>query len=104
MSSLLSARQLQPSGDIDDGMRSGLISVVELPGTASGLCDADNSRGRRRSPRRLHLANTQKLVDFYAGLTNVQHGISVGRFRWHSVIRERIKESRRSAETGASGE
>lgn len=62
-------------------MRSGLISVVKLPGTrASGLCDADNSRGRRRSPRRLrrHLANTRELVDFYAGLTNVRHGISAG--------------------------
>ncbi|KYN27713.1 hypothetical protein ALC57_02777 [Trachymyrmex cornetzi] len=36
--------------DTDDGMHSGLISVVKLPRTrASGLFDADNSRGRRRS-------------------------------------------------------
>ncbi|EGI69546.1 hypothetical protein G5I_01837 [Acromyrmex echinatior] len=49
-SSSLSARQLRSPDDTDDGMHSGLISVVKLPRTrASGLFDADNSRGRRRS-------------------------------------------------------
>lgn len=81
VSSLFSARKFRLPGDIDDGMRDGLMSVVKLPGTqVSGLCDADNSRGRRRGPRR-QIANTQEeLVDFYAGLTNVWHENSAGKF------------------------
>lgn len=87
-------------------MRSGLISAVKLPGTrASGLCDADNSRGRRRGRRRprRHLANTRELVDFYAGLAKVRRGISVGKFV-DAPIRERVRIRRKCGNGRISGE